>query len=155
MPVYLKKYLLSQSENHNEPIEFIPEHDYSLLLTRLTTNRPVESIEKNEATVKIKLPFNRGKDVYFYNKIGINKRKYFREQVRLDFYYDFRLFLKERIMAGIQRNIATEQFFELHGITEDDIKFESFYRNYTRYIDKKIRKFNNNNTSQHERSICQ
>jgi hypothetical protein len=155
MPSYLKKYLISQSENRKEPLEFIPEHDYSLLLTRLTTNRPVENISHQESTIKIRLPFNRGKDVYFYNKIGINKRKYFREQVRLDFYYDFRLFIKERMMAGIQRKIAIEQFFNLHGITEDDIKYESFYRNFTRYNDKKIRKFNDIMISQRERSICQ
>jgi len=57
-------------------------------------------------------------------------------------------------MAGIQRKIAIEQFFELHQITEDDIKFESFYRNFTRFNDKKIRKFNINNTSQPERAMC-
>lgn len=138
MPGYLKKYLLSQSENHKEPLEFAPRHEYSRLLTKLITNRnDVKPVDDKEI-VKIRLPFNEIKDVYFYNKIGIDQRFEFREQIRLDFYYDFRLFLKDRIMKGIQRKIAILQFFNLHGINEDDIKYESFYRNFTRFNKKKL-----------------
>lgn len=154
MPVYLKKYLIGQSVNKQEPLEFSTEHDYSLLLVKLASNRPAERIKHGENTVKIHLPFNRGKDVYFYNNIGINRRKYFREQVRLDFYYEFRTFLKSRIMAGIERKIAIEEFFEKYKITEDDVKFESFYRNFTRYNDKMLRKFNNHPGTQPQRAMC-
>jgi len=138
MPEYLKKYLISQSENGKEPLEFSPKHDYCRLLSNLTVNYPVEPVDTSKNTVKIRLPFNRIKDVYFYNKIGYHNRIEFREQIRVDFYYDFRLFIKDRIMCNIQRKIAIEQFFQLHKITEDDLKFESFYRNYTRFNKKRL-----------------
>lgn len=155
MPVYLKKYLIGQSMNKQEPLEFSTEHDYSLLLVKLASNRTAERIKQDENTVKIRLPFNRGKDVYFYNNIGFNRRVFFREQVRLDFYYEFRTYLKKRIMEGIERKIAIEEFFERYKITEDDVKYESFYRNFTRFNDKLIRKANNNATTQPHREMCQ
>lgn len=138
MPGYLKKYLISKSENKTEPIEFSPKHDYNKLLTNLTVNYPVDPVDKFKELVKIKLPFNRIKDVYFYNKIGVHNREEFREQIKLDFYYDFRLFVKESIMSGVQRKIAIEMFFQMHKITEDDVKYESFYRNFTRFNRKKL-----------------
>jgi hypothetical protein len=154
MPVYLKKYLISISDNKKEPLELPHGHEYSILIRNITTNRMVERIGKGEDVIKIRLPFSRIKDPYFYNKIGINNRKYFREQIRLDFYYDFRLFLKDRIMGGVQRKIAIEQFFELHKIEEGDVKFESFYRNFTRFNNKKLVKFNKDVTSRLFRSMC-
>ena len=154
MPVYLKKYLLAQSENKKEPLHFCIDHDYNILIRQLTTNRRVEKLQKCDETVRILLPFSRRKDAYFYNNIGFHNRVYFREQVRLDFYYDFRLFVKERIMAGIQRKIAIEQFFLLHNINEDDIKYESFYRNFTRFNNKKALKFNAGLTSRLLPQMC-
>lgn len=141
MPSYLKKYLISQSENYKEPLEFALNHEYNLLLMKLVSNRrDVKRVNKDESCIKIKLPFNEVKNVYFYNNISFHNRVLFREHVKLDFYYDFRLFVKYQIMKGVQRKIAIEQFFELLQINEDDIKFESFYRNFTRYNDKKGRK---------------
>ncbi len=141
MPEYFKKYLLAVSENKQEPVEFTPKHDYYKLLSNLCVNYPVHPVDRTKNVIKIKLPFNRIKDVYFYNKLGEEAREFFRAQVKRDLYYDFRVFLKDSIMSGMQRKVAIEKFFLAHNITEDDIQYDSFYRNYSRYLAKKRIKF--------------
>ncbi len=138
MPVWLKKYLIGQSANKQEPIEFSPGHDYNILLTRLISKDPrIEPAYYDQKLVEIKLPFNEFKDVYIYNKISRENRLIFKEQVRRDLYYDLRLFLKDMIMCGEERKIAIETFFFYYKITEDDVNLQSFYRSFTRYNEKK------------------
>ena len=69
MPVYLKKYLLAQSENKKEPLHFCTDHDYNILIRQLTTNRRGDKLQKGVETIKILLPFSMRKDPYFYNNI--------------------------------------------------------------------------------------
>ena len=155
MPEHLKKYLISESENEKEPLCFPPKHDYNILLVRLMSNYPSKPSPHHVNRVKIQLPFNQIKDVYFYNRLSDDSRRLFREHVQRDLYYDFRLFLKELSQAGIQRKIALEKFFLLHGITEDDIKYESFYRNYTRYIKKLRATYSESDLTQLNKKIVQ
>ncbi|MDF1550854.1 MAG: hypothetical protein P1P88_23730 [Bacteroidales bacterium] len=137
MPEYLKKYLISESTTKVEPLSFAPKHDYNILLTRLISNYRSKPADHHVNRVKIQLPFNAIKNVYFYNNLSAESRRVFREQIQRDMYYDFRVFLKDMILAGEQQKIALEKFFLLHGITEDDLKYESFYRNFTRFIEKR------------------
>lgn len=152
MPTYLKKYLISESINKCEPLIFPPKHDYNILLTRLISNHPSARTRYDVPRVKIKLPFNEIKDVYFYNSLGRESRTIFREQVQRDMYYDFRVILKDLLLAGEQRKIAIEKFFLAHKISDDDLKYESFYRNFTRFIQKMRVKYSKSTLTQLNRN---
>ncbi len=138
MPVWLKKYLISESINKEEPLIFHPKHDYNTLLARLVTNnRKTEPPDYDKQGIKIMLPWSKMKDVYFYNKLSTDSRQIFRNQIYRDVYYDFKIFLKDMTLKGMQRKIALERFFLCHQITDDDINYASFYRSFTRYIQKR------------------
>ena len=140
VPKWMKIYLISQSENKCEPIEFPRRHEYNTLLIRLVTNRSDVKEERSKESfvpVKIKLPFSKAKDVYFYNKLSEEARGDFRDQVKTDFLFDFSVNVKDKLLKGVQRKIAIEQFFEYHKITDEDTNTDSFYRKFTRYIDKR------------------
>ncbi len=144
VPAWMKKYLIFQSENKTEPLEFHRKHNYNRLLINLVTNRTDVIIYKpdlheediNNAIVKIKLPFNGYKDVYFYNKIGINNKKKFRAEVKIDFLFQYRTELRNKLCRNIERKTATEEFLDKLKINEDELKYESLYRKYTRYMNK-------------------
>jgi len=148
---WMKKYLIYHSENKKEPLEYPYKHEYNLLLTRLTSNRVdvlpdnivfdhkyknLKTPATNSETIKICLPFSKYKDIYFYNKISNKAKILFREQVKDDMLYDFFVSIKKQIMSGYERKIAIENFFLKFNITEDDLKYDSFYRKYTRYVNK-------------------
>ncbi len=138
MPTYLKKYLIFQSKNKEEPIVFSEGHNYNLLLTRLISNdRRIKPSDKSKKGCKIILPFNQFKDVYFYNKLSKKAKQKFRNQLRDDFLYDFRMFLKDRTVSFFDRKQVMEFFFLTMKITDDDINYASFYRSFTRYNEKR------------------
>ncbi len=138
MPVYLQKYLTAISINKKQPLQFRNKHDYNRLLINIVSNRTdIKPPDYNKPGIKILLPFSKIKDIYFYNKISTENRELFRKTVKADLLYDFRLFIKEMIRIGINRKDALELFFLSLNITEDDIKYESFYRQYTRYNKKR------------------
>jgi len=139
MPKYLKKYLAAESVNKHEPFAFPRKHDYNLLLTRLLSNDSSITPPNRQADecVKIQLPFNEYKDVYFYNKLSRESRIVFRDAVYRDLYYDLRLVVKELMLANISRNKAIEMFFLAYGITEDDVNYDSFYRSFSRFQQKR------------------
>ncbi len=138
MPTYLKKYLIFQSKNKEEPIVFSEGHDYNLLLIRLITNDSrTNPPDKSKTGCKIILPFNKNKDVYFYNKLSEPSREYFRNQLRNNFLYDFRILLKDRNVSFLDRKQVMEFFFLTMKITDDDLNYASFYRSFTRYNKKR------------------
>jgi len=92
--------------------------------------------DMNNSTVKIKLPFNEVKDVYFYNKIGFHNKIKFRKEVKMDFLFQYRNYLRNEMMKNLERKKATEGFLELMDINEDELKYESLYRKFTRYMTK-------------------
>ncbi len=144
VPAWMKKYLQYQSEDKNAKIlKFARKHEYNLLLTNLVTNyRRISILKdsntkfKNNREVKIYLPFSDKKDVYFYNYISRHSAETFRRNINLDFLYDFKLYLRNALLNGTQRKIAIENFLNMYNINEDELKFESLYRRYTRYMNK-------------------
>ena len=144
VPAWMKKYLIFQSKNGSEPIVFHNKHAYNRLLINLVSNRPDIKIlpnpkeeDINNETVKIKLPFNSIKDVYFYNKLNYRNQIEFRNQIKLDFLYQYMIEIRKKTILGIERKKATEEFLEMININEDELKYESLYRKFSRYINKK------------------
>jgi len=138
MPSYLKKYLIFQSKNKKEPIEFQFGSDYNLLLIRLITNtNRTYPPDKNKPGCKIYLPFNEVKDVYFYNKLSEPSREKFRNHVKNNFLYDFRMLLKHKDHSFFDRKTLVEYYFSTMNITDDDLNYASFYRSFTRYMEKR------------------
>jgi len=135
---WVKKYLISISQNKCEPLEFSRKHEYNRLLINLISNRYDIVNEKifKENSVKIKLRYNQIKNVDFYNKIARNSAIEFRKQIKSDIMFAFYIFTKDKLLSGEQRKEAIIKFFKIHNISEDDLKLESFYRKFTRYIEK-------------------
>ena len=148
---YLRKFLLSKSNNKTEPIRFPNKHDYNILLWRLVTNYnnltnlPVADKQNvidyfkgskldPESRVSIILPFNQRKDVRSYNYLSVKSKKDFRKEVRLDFNFEFTRFLFHGLKARKQRIIIINEFKCKHKITEDDLKSESLYRYSSRLL---------------------
>jgi hypothetical protein len=143
VPAWMKKYLLYQSENKQEPIEFHRKHRYVLLLNCILTNKydtyivnDPDKKDTNSEIVTIRLPWSKMHDVYFYNKIARDNREKFRNEVKTDFYFQYQTYIRNRKMVGIERKQATEEFLERYDITEDELKYESLYRKFTRYMNK-------------------
>lgn len=144
VPAWMKKYIIFQSEYNSEPVIFHNKHIYNRLLINLISNRPDIKIlpkpkEKyiNNDIVKIRLPFNNIKDVYFYNKLSNRNKIEFRNQVKLDFLYQYMTEIRKKTIQGMERKKATEEFLEMININEDELKYESLYRKFTRYINKR------------------
>lgn len=151
---YLKKYLLAKSENKLEPLKFPRKSDYNIMLLNLVTNYntltriPIADKEnvlnyfkpsKQECTngsVLIILPFNSKKDVRSYNYLGINNKRKFRQEIRLDFNFEFSRYLYRKLKNGTERTIIVNEFKKLFNITEDDLKSETLYRYSTRLLEE-------------------
>jgi len=148
---YLKKFLLSKSTNKIEPIRLPRKHNYNILLWRLVTNYnnllniPVadkqnvinyfkESAINKKQGVSIILPFSDRKDVRSYNYLSIKSKKSFRNEVRLDFNFEFARDLFRGLKSRKQRLNIVNEFKQKHNITEDDLKSESLYRYSSRLL---------------------
>jgi hypothetical protein len=143
VPAWMKKFLLYQSENGIEPVEFHRKHRYVLLLNCMLTNRYDTNVvnepsynDINSEVVTIRLPWSKLHDVYFYNKISRDNREKFRNEVKSDFYFQYQTEIRNKKMVGIERKQATEYFLDRLNITEDELKYESMYRKFTRYMNK-------------------
>ena len=142
---WMKRYLEFQSEDGESKIlTFSRKHEYNIFIMRLVSNykrnvvsaKPVDENVKLNSEVKINLPFSDRKDVYFYNYLSRASMQIFRAEIELDMLFDFKRYLRTEILNGKQKKIAIREFFEKHNITEDDIKYESFERKHTRYMNK-------------------
>ncbi len=141
IPSYLKQFLIYESDHKEYKksgiLVFPKRHQYNLLLRNILTNRRdcFNSFEnKYDSVVKIKLPFNSYKDVYFYNMVSVKNRAYFIKEIRLDFEYAYVKYIRDAVLyKKMQRKLATEMFLDKYGIDEDMLKYGSMYRKYTRY----------------------
>lgn len=151
---YLKKYLISKSENKQVPVKFARKHDYNIMLISLVTNYnclksiPIEDREnvkryfspsrhKNpQDGIAIILPFNDRKNVQFYNYLSVQNKWKFTSEVRLDFNFEFSRYMYRELKKGIPRNIIVDAFKKMYNITEDELKSESLYRFSTRMLEK-------------------
>lgn len=151
---YLKKYLVSKSENKQVPVRFPRKHDYNVMLIGLVTNYnclksiPIEDREnvkryfcpsrhKNpQDGIAIILPFNDRKNVRSYNYLSIESKKKFTFEVRVDFNFEFSRYMYYELKKGKLRTEIVEAFKKLHNIAEDELKSESLYRFSSRLIEK-------------------
>jgi hypothetical protein len=149
---YLKKFLLKKSVNQETPVRFPNKHHYNLMLLNLVTNYnslqaiPVEDREnvleyfhgsrKPEGEISIILPFNERKDIRSYRYLSVKSKQIFRNEVRIDFNFEFTRFLVRNLKKGVQRLDICNEFKNLYEIGEDELKTESLYRYSTRLLEE-------------------
>jgi len=145
MPIYMRKYLVHISENRAEPVVFHDRSDYNILIGRLLqTRRPELPSPPPAMGVLIALPNQRNKDVLWtHNHMSLQSQEKFRQYVKNELFFDFRNYIREMLMDDIPRKDAIEIFFDALGISPDDVNVESFYRMYTRHLERKKKKFIN------------
>lgn len=149
---YLKKFLIAKSENKEEPVKFPRKSDYNVMLINLVTNYnslnciPVDDRENvldyfkssNQVNgpyrISIILPFNRRKDVRSYNYLSRDNKILFRNEVRLDFNFEFSRYLFTHLKNKERRTDVVDSFKKLYNISEDDLKSESLYRHSSRLL---------------------
>lgn len=148
---YIKKYLIAHSENKEEPLSFGCLHTYGDQIIELLSNYNSHSYfsiheKKNiEAYfnrrwiggewLQIRLPYNRSKNIRCYNYFSLYAQREFIARVKVDFYQDLYKFLKYSVVDGVRRKEVLQYFLDLYNITEDDIKFESIYRQSSRMLE--------------------
>ena len=150
---YLKKYLISKSENKRVPVKFHRKHDFNIMLISLVTNynylKQIQiedrenikqyfspSLHKNPDEICIILPFNDRKDVRSYNYLSVQNKWKFTSEVRLNFNFEFSRFMYRELKKGKQRKDIINEFKKLHNISEDDFKSDSLYRFSSRLLEK-------------------
>jgi len=147
---YLKKFIISISQNKAEPVRFKKGSDWNMLLKDLVTNYnqlrllPIMDKERvilhfssgysSNEIINIKLPRFRRKNVDYHNYISFDSEKEFVADITNYYKYCFRRHLRQSLSMGIQRKTAIESFMKLHNISEDDVKYSSLYRYSTRLI---------------------
>jgi hypothetical protein len=147
---YIRKYLIGKSENKEEPLVFAKNHPFGKLLIKNVTiyNRhtsfPITDKDcihdyfyshwKTCESVKILLPFNEDKDVRCYNYLSYHSQRDIISKLKEYFYHELHWFLISRRRKGTQRKDIIFEFMENYNITEDDILFESVYRQTTRIL---------------------
>jgi len=151
---YLKKFLVSKSENGDLPVRFPRKHDYNIMLISLVSNYnclksiPIEDRENVKRYfspsrhrnphdgIRIILPFNDRKNVQSYNYLSVQNKWKFTSEIRMDFNFEFSRYMFRELKKGIPRNIIVDTFKKMHNITEDELKSESLYRFSTRLLEK-------------------
>lgn len=152
MKPYLVKFLLSKSTDGKLPLRFPRKSHYNLMLLNLVTNYnalsciPIEDRQNvldyfkpsRQSTdgITIILPFNDRKNILSYNYLSISSKKRFRNEVRLDFNYEFGRFMFQKLRECVPRNIICEMWKKKLNITEDDLKTESLYRYSSRLLEE-------------------
>jgi len=145
MPTHLKRYLLFISENRAEPAIFHDRSDVNILMGRLLTSKAEPMpLSADTCGLVIALPHQRNKDViWVHNKMSIQSQERFRNWVRNELFFDFRNYIREMLMDDIPRKDAIEIFFDSIGVSADEVNTDSFYRMYTRHLDRKKNNFIN------------
>lgn len=150
VPAYIKKYIIAQSSNQDEPVVFDRKHIYSISIIHKVTNYnyldrfPIEEREDvfdyfhdrwtTFESVKICLPFNERKDVRSFNYLSRDAKYNFLREVKEDFYFELTRHIINRMRKRIQRKDAILEFLQKYGITEDDVSQETIYRQTTRIL---------------------
>jgi hypothetical protein len=154
---YIRKYLIAKSINKAEPIIFDSRNEYGHFLIGLLTNYyhqtsfPITEKENvyayfnrgrpNCEFLEIRLPFNRKKNILYTNYLPKHHQQIFINEITADFYQELNRFFKHNLDKGIQRKDILHYFISQYNISEDDLKFESIYRQSSRMLECKSRKF--------------
>lgn len=147
---YLAKYLQKKSKNQRLPLRFPNKHHYNIMLINLVSNYyslnsiPIEDREnvieyfrgsqRSTDGIPIILPFNARKDIRSYRYLSVRSKQIFRNEVCIDFNFEFRRFLVRNLRNGMQRLDACNEFKKLYKISEDELKTESLYRHSSRLL---------------------
>jgi hypothetical protein len=154
VPRYIRKYMLAQSENMEEPLVFPKKHIYNISLVQKLSNynylkyipiherhyvyeyfyHPNNQLPTFEY-VSIALPFNERKNVHSFNYLGLHSKYRFVKEVKEDFYFELTRYIIKMMRQNVQRKDSIAQFLEFYEISEDDIKFETLYRQSTRILE--------------------
>jgi len=154
VPAYIKKYMIAQSVNGDEPVVFPPKHIYNISLVKKITNynylKYIPLCERDDVYeyfyhtshqlhsfeyISIVLPFNERKDPRSFNYLGRYSKYQFVKEVKEDFYFELTRYIIKRMRQNVQRKDAILEFTEFYNITEDDIKLETLYRQTTRILE--------------------
>ncbi len=84
--------------------------------------------------VSIQLPYNEYKNVLYYNYLSQEAQHKIISFLKMDFYHELYWLLISKRRKGIQRKDIIFEFLNNYQITEDDILFESVYRQTTRIL---------------------
>ena len=134
VPAYLKNYLLALY-GPEEPIKFKNRSVYNRFLIQNTGPWPEQITKKNlvkAGNIDVILPWNMFKDPAKCNYIGWEDQKRFRAEIIADFKSDFFAFIKEKMGEGFLRKDATILFMNTYNISDSDLSFDAFYRNFNR-----------------------
>lgn len=154
VPPYIRKYMIAQSENKEEPVVFPHKHIYNISLVQKLSNynylRYIPICERenvyeyfyhasnHSATfqyISIVLPFNDRKNVQSFNYLGRSRKYQFVKEIKEDFYFELTRYIIKRLRKNVQRKDAIIEFLEFYNIGEDDIKLETLYRQTTRILE--------------------
>lgn len=146
--------MLAHSLNKDEPAIFERKHIYNSKLITLLSNYnkldkfPVNDREavldyflrhwRTDQCLTIQLPYNERKDIRSFRYLGINAMQLFINDVKEDFYYKLQKHIKKRSCSNVQRKDSIMEFLKFYDITEDDVLFESIYRQTTRILEYEI-----------------
>ena len=147
---YLRKFLISKSQNKAIPLIFPRRHFYNFsLLTKVTNYAsldvlPVEDRQNvidffrpcmcDPNHITIVLPFNNVKNIKSYNYLSMKAKTEFRNEVKTHFNLDFIRFMMTHMNKGLERTMICENFKSLHDISEDELKTDSLYRHSSRLL---------------------
>lgn len=148
---YIVKFLLANSKNKRQPIQFHRKHRYNISLIRKVTNynrKTHFALDDRQAVsdhlspcnyqeiTKIVLPFSKRKNILYYNYLSQQARREFTEEITDEFNHELLRFLITNLNKGIQRKKICEMFKQKYGITEDELQTDTLYRHTTRLLGK-------------------
>ncbi len=134
----IKQYLLALY-GPEEPIVFPRKSDHNSFLIRHLGRPPANARpdKGSGSTIEIALPFTQLKNLASHNYLGYHDRIAFRQELEREFVYNYHLFVREKMREGMERKTATLQFMEMHNITEDELTYSAFYRDFNRMLKKR------------------
>ena len=148
---YLRKFLIYESENKAEPLEFKRMHHFEmLLLPRLISNyryRHELITDAHDTTgmvpTSIRLHYRRSVngflDFRYNHYLSPENERCFRNELDHFFKVHMTTFVhRNRLKAGCKRYDAIRLWMDELMIDDDEVNFESLYRYYTRATEVKI-----------------
>jgi hypothetical protein len=131
---YLKKYLVKVYGP--EPICFPKNHDYNRLFVRLLQKPPSDykpEPPSDKCIAQIMLPFNNLKNIRVYNYLSRESQIIIRKEIDADFMLDYKKYIeKTMIEQKVTRKEATLLCMKMYEISETEITFDAFYKNFYR-----------------------
>ncbi len=91
--------------------------------------------------LEIRLPYNRNFNILYKNYLSAYNNRIFVSEVTSRFYLELNRYFTFNIDKGVQRKVILQHFLNLYNITDDDVNFDSIYRQTSRMLECKTRKF--------------